>query len=64
MVFVQVLIPAEALLVGAIALGEAITWRMLGGAALVVAAVLVNARTGDRGASPEPRAPAMATPAD
>ena len=51
----QLLISAQALLVGAIALGEAITWRMLAGAGLVALAILVNAvaggRAGPRGAS-------------
>ncbi len=51
MAFVQVIIPAEALLVGAFALGEAISWRMLGGAVLVAAAVVVNAVAGDDGAT-------------
>lgn len=49
MAFVQVIIPTEALLVGAFALGEAITWRMLGGAVLVAAAVVVNAVASDNG---------------
>ena len=42
----QVLIPAQALLIGAFALGEAFTLRMLAGAALVVSAVAINARAG------------------
>jgi drug/metabolite transporter (DMT)-like permease len=42
----QVLIPTQALLIGAFALGEAFTLRMLAGAALVVTAVAVNARAG------------------
>jgi drug/metabolite transporter (DMT)-like permease len=42
----QVLIPTQALLIGAFALGEAFTVRMLAGAALVVTAVAVNARAG------------------
>ena len=44
----QLLISAEALVVGAIALGEAITWRMLAGAALVGVAILLNAIAGGR----------------
>ena len=42
----QVLIPAQALFIGAFALGEAFTLRMLAGAALVVSAVAINARAG------------------
>jgi drug/metabolite transporter (DMT)-like permease len=42
----QVLIPAQALLIGALALGEEFTPRMLAGAALVVSAVGLNARAG------------------
>src|SRR5437868_8438704 len=42
----QVLIPTQALLIGAFALGEAFTLRMLAGAALVVGAVVLNARAG------------------
>jgi drug/metabolite transporter (DMT)-like permease len=42
----QVLIPTEALLIGIFALGEAFDLRMLAGAALVVAAVGLNARAG------------------
>ena len=42
----QVLIPTQALLIGGFVLGEAFSLRMLGGAALVVGAVLVNARAG------------------
>ena len=60
MALVQVIIPAEALLVGAVALGEAITWRMLGGAILVAAAVVVNAVAGGSGAtSPKVPFPSM-----
>jgi len=51
----QLLISAQALLVGAIALGEAITWRMLAGAGLVALAILFNAVAGARSQSePEP----------
>src|SRR6266545_1001168 len=42
----QVVISAQALLVGAIALGETVTWRMLAGAALVAIAVALNAIAG------------------
>ncbi len=57
----QVVIPAQALLIGAVALGEKITWRMLAGAALVVVAVALNAAAGG-GTRAEP-APAT-SPAD
>lgn len=57
----QVVIPAQALLIGALALGENITWRMVAGAALVVVAVALNAVAGG-GSRPEP-AP-VASPAD
>jgi drug/metabolite transporter (DMT)-like permease len=46
MTLTQVVIPAQALLIGAVALGEAITWRMVAGAALVVVAVALNALAG------------------
>jgi drug/metabolite transporter (DMT)-like permease len=42
----QVLIPTQALLIGALALGEEFTVRMLAGAALVVSAVALNAKAG------------------
>jgi len=42
----QVLIPTQALLIGAFALGEAFSVRMLAGAALVVSAVALNAKAG------------------
>jgi drug/metabolite transporter (DMT)-like permease len=42
----QVLIPTQALLIGAFALNEAFTVRMLAGAALVVSAVALNAKAG------------------
>ena len=48
MTLAQVVIPAQALLIGALALGENITWRMVAGAALVVVAVALNARRGRR----------------
>jgi drug/metabolite transporter (DMT)-like permease len=58
----QVLIPTQALLIGAFALGEEFTLRMLAGAALVVSAVALNARagTGARAAAAAP----VATAAD
>ena len=43
---IQVLVPAEAILIGTLWLGEPVTIRMLGGAALVVAAVALNAIAG------------------
>jgi len=61
MTLAQVVIPAQALLIGALALGENITWRMVAGAALVVVAVALNAIAGG-GSRPEP-AP-VASPAD
>ena len=42
----QLLISAQALTIGAVALGESITWRMLAGAALVAAAIGLNALAG------------------
>jgi len=58
----QVLIPTQALLIGAFALGEEFTWRMLAGAALVVSAVAVNARSGGSSQPSEPVAePAVAS---
>ena len=42
----QLFISAEALTIGAVALGESVTWRMLAGAALVAAAVGINAFAG------------------
>ncbi|HUG06704.1 MAG TPA: EamA family transporter [Candidatus Limnocylindria bacterium] len=46
MTVAQVVMAAEALLIGALALGENITWRMLAGAALVLVAVALNAVAG------------------
>ena len=43
---IQVLVPAEAILIGTVWLGEPVSIRMLGGAALVVAAVALNAIAG------------------
>src|ERR1700687_2054912 len=48
MTLTQLLISAEALVIGGIALGESITWRMLGGAALVALALAFNAIAGAR----------------
>lgn len=53
MTFIQVIAPAEAIFLGTVWLGEPVTVRMLGGAALVAAAVALNALAG--GGSP--RAP-------
>jgi len=61
MTLAQVVIPAQALLIGAFALQENITWRMVVGAALVVVAVALNAVAGG-GSRSEP-AP-VASPAD
>ena len=57
----QLLISAQALIVGAVALGESITWRMLVGAALVAAALILNAISSGR--TRDAAAPA-ASPAD
>src|SRR5207245_7486392 len=54
----QLLISAQALTVGALVLGEAITWRMLGGAALVALALGLNAFPG--GGRPRDAQPAAA----
>ncbi len=43
---IQVVVPAEAILIGTLWLGEPVSIRMLGGAALVVAAVALNAIAG------------------
>ena len=59
----QVLIPAQALLIGGIALGEELTPRMLAGAALVVSAVALNAKAGASAGSGEAAQP-IATAAD
>jgi len=61
MTLAQVVIPAQALLIGALALGENITWRMVAGTTLVVVAVALNAVAGT-GSRSEP-AP-VASPAD
>ncbi len=48
----QVIIPAEAVLIGALFLGEDVSWRLLAGLALVAGAVLLNALSSRRGAVP------------
>ena len=58
---IQVLVPAEAILIGTVWLGEPVTIRMLGGAALVVAAVALNALAG--GGQPPAEERLAATPA-
>jgi drug/metabolite transporter (DMT)-like permease len=60
----QLLITVEAVLIGALVLGERITMSMLVGAALVLAAVALNARAGRRPAAAAPGAEPVATPAD
>ena len=50
----QVLIPTQALLIGAFALGEEFTLRMLAGAALVVSAVAINAKAASSARNDEP----------
>ena len=57
----QLLISAQALIVGAVALGESITWRTLGGATLVALALILNAVSGSRA---RPDAAPVASPAD
>jgi drug/metabolite transporter (DMT)-like permease len=49
---IQVIVPAEAILIGTLWLGEPVTFRMLGGAVLVAVAVALNALGG--GGSPPP----------
>jgi drug/metabolite transporter (DMT)-like permease len=58
---IQVIVPAEAILIGTIWLGEPVTIRMLGGAAFVVAAVALNAIAG--GGTPPAEQRLAATPA-
>jgi drug/metabolite transporter (DMT)-like permease len=57
---IQVIVPAEAILIGTLWLGEPVTIRMLGGAALVVAAVALNAIAGGGSPAEEPVAAASA----
>jgi drug/metabolite transporter (DMT)-like permease len=58
---IQVIVPAEAIMIGTFWLGEPVTVRMLGGAALVVAAVALNAIAG--GGSPPAAERVAAAPA-
>ncbi len=58
----QLLISAQALLIGALALGEEITWRMLAGAGLVALAIALNALAGGRARAEE--APVVAAVGD
>src|SRR5439155_26533252 len=58
---IQVVVPAEAILIGTLWLGEPVTIRMLAGAALVVAAVALNAIAG--GGAPPAEERLAATPA-
>jgi drug/metabolite transporter (DMT)-like permease len=58
---IQVVVPAEAILIGTLWLGEPVTIRMLAGAALVVAAVALNAIAG--GGTPRAEERLAATPA-
>ncbi len=58
---IQVVVPAEAILIGTVWLGEPVSIRMLGGAALVVAAVALNAVAGGGSSPAEERL--AATPA-
>lgn len=55
----QLLISAQALVVGALALGETVTWRMLAGAGLVGAAIALNAVAGASARGGESAAQAM-----
>jgi len=59
----QLLISTQALIVGAVVLGESVTLRMLAGAALVAAAVGLNAIAGGGGGARERPSPA-AVPGD
>ncbi|TMC45370.1 MAG: hypothetical protein E6J23_05030 [Chloroflexi bacterium] len=61
---IQVIVPAEAILIGTVLLGEPVTVRMLGGAALVVAAVALNAIAGGGRPPAEERLGATAAAAD
>lgn len=62
----QLLITAEAVLIGALALGETVTPGMLLGAVLVLTAIALNARGGRPAVPPRPSLPEQAavTPAD
>jgi drug/metabolite transporter (DMT)-like permease len=59
---IQVIVPAEAILIGTLWLEESVSIRMLGGAALVVAAVALNAIAGS-GTPPAEERLAATTPA-
>src|SRR5882762_10900961 len=61
---IQVIVPAEAILIGTLWLGEPVTIRMLVGAALVVAAVALNAIAGGGSPPAEERLSATAAAAD
>jgi drug/metabolite transporter (DMT)-like permease len=62
---IQVIVPAEAILIGTVWLGEPVSIRMLGGAALVVVAVALNAIAGGGSTPPaEERLAAAPAPAD
>src|SRR5207237_618052 len=61
---IQVLARAEAFLIGTLRLGEPVTFRMRAGAALVVAAVALNASAGAGTPPAEERLAASAAPAD
>jgi drug/metabolite transporter (DMT)-like permease len=61
---IQVIVPAEAILIGTLWLGEPVTVRMLGGAALVVAAVALNAIAGSGTRPAEERLGATPAAAD
>jgi len=56
---IQVIVPAEAILIGTLWLGEPLNGRILGGAALVVAAVALNAIAGAGAPSPAERPEAL-----
>ena len=58
---IQVIVPAEAILIGTLWLGELVSVRILGGAALVIAAVALNAIAG--GGTPPAEERLAATPA-
>jgi drug/metabolite transporter (DMT)-like permease len=50
----QLLVSAQALVIGGVALGEAITWRMLAGAVLIALALGLNAVAGSSGGTTTP----------
>lgn len=61
---IQVVVPAEAILIGTLWLGESVSVRILGGAALVIAAVALNAIAGGGTPPAEERLAATPAPAD